>query len=182
MSTAPTIPEKEPAVSPYGKRWTRWIRPVSLALLLIVFDALGVYAFLIGAFLLLVYLPLSLKAKKYAACRRERLIRLAIYLAAVAVVLILIPVNGEISQERAERIIAAVESYHTANGEYPERLDQLVPQFIDAVPAKARISFADTGFRYFAGSPGSHTLTYVVMPPFGRRVYYFESKAWSYLD
>lgn len=180
MNPIPATSGDESAVSPYGTRWTKWIRPIGLSLLLIFLDALGVYAFLIGAFLILVYLPRSLTAKKYAACRKERLIRFAIYLAAVAVVLSLIPINKQVSQERAERIIAAVENYKAANGKYPDRLDQLAPQFIDEVPSKARVSFGDSGFRYSAGE--SHTLMYVAMPPFGRRIYNFETKSWGFID
>jgi hypothetical protein len=167
---------------PYGTRWTRWIRPISLSLLLILFDGLGVYALLIGAILILVYLPRSLWAKKYVACRKERLIRFAIYLSAVAVVLGLIPINRQIGEERAERIISAVENYYAAKGKYPDGLNQLAPQFIAEIPTKARVSFGDNGFRYHLGSEGRPTLMYVAMPPFGRRVYSFETKSWGVID
>lgn len=180
MNSAPVTLGNESAISPYGTRWTRWIRPIGLSLLLIAFDELGVFAFLIGAFLILVYLPRSFLAKKYAACRKERLIRFAVYLAAVGAVLSLIPINKHIAEERAERIIAAVENYKTANGKYPDHLNQLAPQFIAEIPTKARVTFGDTGFRYYAGS--SHTLIYVVMPPFGRRTYNFETKSWGFID
>ncbi len=182
MNSAPAAREDEVTVSPYGTRWTRWIRPIGLSLLLIFLDGLGVYAFLIGAVLILVYLPRSLLAKKFATCRKERLIRFAIYLLAVGVVLGLIPINKQIARERAERIIAAVENYKTANGKYPDRLDQLAPQFIAEIPAKARISFGDTGFRYHVGREERPTLMYVAMPPFGRRIYSFETKSWGGMD
>jgi len=180
MNPTPAVPENESAVSPYGTRWARWIRPAVLSLFLIFLDELGVFAFLIGAFLILVYLPRSLLARKYAACRKERLIRFAIYLAAVGVVFSLIQINKQIAKEHAERIIAAVENYKAANGKYPDRLDQLVPQFIAEIPAKARITFTDRGFRYLAGE--SHTLMYVAMPPFGRTTYNFETKSWGFID
>lgn len=189
MDATPATPRNEPAASPYGTRWTRWIRPAGLSLLLILLDELGVYAFLIGAILILVYLPRSLLARKYAACRKERLIRFAVYLAAVGVVLSLIPINRRVAEERAERIIAAVDNYKAANGKYPDRLDQLAPQFIAEIPAKARVTLTDSGFRYYAGSydagsavKESHTLMYVAMPPFGRRTYHFETKTWGFID
>jgi hypothetical protein len=182
MNPTSAAHDAEVTVSPYGTRWTKWIRPIGLSLLLILFDGLGVYAFLLGAILILVYLPRSLWAKKYAACRKERLIRFGIYLSAVGVVLCLIPINKEIGEERAERIIAAVESYKSANGKYPDGLDQLAPQFIAEVPTKARVSFGDNGFRYRAGSDGRPTLMYVALPPFGRRIYSFETKSWGFID
>lgn len=180
MNPTPAVPENESAASPYGTRWNRWIRPIVLSLLLILLDELGVFAFLIGAFLILVYLPRSLLARKYAACRKERLIRFAIYLSAIGVVLSLVTINKHIAKERAERIIVAVENYKAANGKYPDRLGQLVPQFIAEVPAKARVTFTDSGFRYLAGE--SPTLMYVSLPPFGRTTYNFETKSWDFID
>jgi hypothetical protein len=145
-------------------------------------DGLGVFAVLLGAILILVYLPRSLLAKKYAACRKERLIRFAIYLSALGLFFGLIPINKKIADERAERIIAAVENYKATTGKYPDRLDQLAPQFIAEIPAKARISFADIGFRYHAGNEGRPTLMYLAMPPFGRRIYSFATKSWGFID
>lgn len=182
MNCTPATPVNESPVSPYGTRWTRWIRPIGLSLLLIFLDELGVFALLIGAFLVLVYLPRSLLAKKYATCRKERLIRFAVYLAAVGVVLSLIPINRQVAEDRAQRIIAAAENYKTANGKYPDRLDQLAPQFIAEIPTKARVTFTDIGFRYLTGSEDSHLLMYVAMPPFGRRIYNFETKSWGFID
>ncbi len=182
MNPASSTLENEVAVSPYGTRWTRWIRPIGLSFLLIFLDGLGVFAVLLGAILILIYLPRSLLAKKYATCRKERLVRFSIYLSAVGVVLVLIPINKQIGEERAEKIIAAVESYKVANGKYPDRLDQLAPQFIAEIPAKARISFADIGFRYHAGNEGRPTLMYLAMPPFGRRIYSFATKSWGFID
>lgn len=182
MKPTPAMAGDEPAVSPYGTRWTRWIKPTGLSLLLIFFDELGVFALLMAVFLVLAYLPRSLLAKKYAACRKERLIRFTVYLAAVGMVLSMIPINRQIAADRAERIIAAAENYRAAHGKYPDHLDQLAPQFIAEIPTKARVTFTDSGFRYFAENEGSHQLMYVVMPPFGRRTYNFETKSWGFID
>jgi hypothetical protein len=180
MNVTPDLAEDESAVSPYGTRWTRWIRPTGLSLLMVLLDGLGLYAFLVGVFLIFVYLPRSLLARKYATCRKDRLIRFSLYLTAVGVVLSLIPINRQIAQDRAERIIAAVENYKAAEGRYPDRLDQLVPKFMAEVPAKARVAFTDSGFRYLAGD--GPMLMYVAMPPFGRRIYTFETRSWGFID
>lgn len=179
-ATAGKVPAGTPA-SPYGERWTRWIKPAVIALLLVVFDEQGVFAFLGGVFLILIYLPRSILAAKYRSCRKDRLIRLAIYLGAVVVVFGLRAFNTDLARERAERIIAAAESYKAANGRYPERLEQLVPRFIPEIPAKAKLTLLDNGFSYHAATD-NHTLMYVFMPPFGRRYYQFESKTWRDLD
>lgn len=183
MSPAPVISEDETSASPYGTKWTRWIRPIGLSLLLVLIDAPGIFTLLVGTFLILVYLPRSFLARRYAPCRKERLIRFGIYLAAVGVALSLIPINRQIGEERANRIITAVEAYKAANGTYPERLDQLVPRFISEIPDKARISYLDIGFRYYANTdPEAHKLLYLATPSFGRRTYSFETKSWGYMD
>jgi len=169
------------AASPYGSKWTRWVRPVVLALLLVAFDEQGVVAFLAGCFLALVYLPRSLFSKKFAACRRERLSRLGIYAAAVIAVFGLRVVTCRVARERADRIVAAVDAYKAARGSYPDRLDQLVPEFIPEIPAKARLTPMDRGFSYLSG-PSGHVLWYVETPPFGRPTYTFERGKWGTID
>jgi len=174
---------KDPAkpAKPYGSRPTRWIRPILLALLLVALDGQGIIALLLGVFLILVYLPRSLIARKFAGIRKERLIRLSIYLLAIAMVFGLRSFNTSLAKERADQIIAAADRFKAANGQYPERLDQLVPQFIPEIPARANLALWDSGFRYFS-TPERHMLMYVAMPPFDRRTYTFETRQWGRLD
>lgn len=166
---------------PYSTRPTRWIRPIVLALLLAALDEQGVIAFLVGVFLVLGYIPATFMRKKYVGYRKERMIRFGIYLSAVATALALVVFNRSLAEQRAHEVIVAVESYKASRGTYPDKLDQLVPEFIAEIPAKARSTLADSGFRYIAGQD-SHLLMYVAFPPFGRPVYTFESKRWGYLD
>ena len=169
-----------PASSTFKEGPARWIQPIVLSLLLVVFEEQGVLTFLIGLFLLFVYLPRSF-GERYKNCRRERLIRCAIYLSAVAMAFGLRIYNTSLANERAATVIAAVEVYKTKTGAYPERLEQLLPGFIPAIPSKAKLTLMDGGFRYFSTS-GRHTLSYVSFPPFGRRVYDFESGKWRDTD
>lgn len=166
---------------PYGTRPTRWIRPVLLALLLVAFDDAGAFAVLGGAYLLLFYLPLSLLRRKYRGHRRERFARLAIYAAAVASSLTLAAFNDRVAEERAARIVAAVEAYAAVHGRYPERLEELVPRFLPAIPAKAKYALLDRGFQYRT-SPGQHILMYTTMAPYGRRYFTFETGRWQTID
>jgi len=158
----------------------RWIKPIALSLLLIACDEQGVLSFLIGIFLLVVYLPKSF-GDHYKNCRRERLIRFAIYLSAVLMVCALRIYNTSLARFRADSVIAAVEAFKAKTGAYPERLDQLEPLFMAKVPEKAKMTFMDNGFRYSSRSD-YHTLSYVTFPPFGRRVYDFESRKWKRSD
>ena len=166
---------------PYGTRPTRWLRPILLSLLLVALDEQGLVAMLLAVFLILLYLPRTLFSAKYQKCRRERLIRLMIYLMSIFMVIALHYYNASLANKRAEQIIYAVEAFEVSNGKYPEILTDLVPTFIAEIPAKAKLTLLDRGFRYMKSSD-SHSLMYVVMPPFGRRIYHFESRQWSYLD
>jgi hypothetical protein len=167
--------------TPYGTRPTRWLRPILLSLLLVALDEQGLVAMLLAALLILIHLPRTLVAAKYRECRQERLIRWAIYLTAIFMVFALRYYNVSLAKERADQIIVAVEAFVVHHGKYPDKLTELVPQFIPEIPAKAKWTLLDSGFRYM-NALDSPSLMYVVMPPFGRRVYHFETRQWSDLD
>jgi hypothetical protein len=88
--------------------------------------------------------------------------------------------QGKIAMGNAARVIEACEQYREVNGAYPERLSELVPRFLSSVP-KAKYCFMWSEFGYYSGSPG-HLLLWCEFPPFGRRVYNFETGKWRYLD
>jgi hypothetical protein len=56
-----------------------------------------------------------------------------------------------------------------------------VPEFLPAVP-RAKYTLAYGEFTYWASSEKDHTLMYVALPPFGRRLYHFEQGVWTQLD
>lgn len=62
-------------------------------------------------------------------------------------------------QQHAARIMIALERYRAAKGEYPEKLEQLVPAFIEGMPGDP---YSDSGFVYKPGQDrkarGSYTL------------------------
>jgi hypothetical protein len=81
----------------------------------------------------------------------------------------------------AAQVIAACRAYEAQHGMLPDRLDQLVPEFLPAVP-RAKYTLAWGAFTYMKSSATSHTLMYVAFPPFGRQLYHFEDQRWSRLD
>lgn len=82
------------------------------------------------------------------------------------------------ARKGAQQIIAACEAYKRQTGRLPARLEQLVTAFLPKVPlAKYTLLYND--FWYISQSG---MLTYVVLPPFGRRVYDFSTARWNYLD
>jgi hypothetical protein len=84
------------------------------------------------------------------------------------------------ARDRAESLIVAVERFQAQHGRYPERLEEMVPELVAEIPRAKYVVIADR-FRYFK-SGSRHSLMYVEMPPFGRRIYTFEDRKWTTLD
>lgn len=88
--------------------------------------------------------------------------------------------NNQIAKSRAETLVDAIKAFNQKHQRYPEKLDELVPEYIDHVPtAKYTLFFAS--FFYLSGHE-FHSLFYVAMPPFGRPTYNFERDKWGYMD
>ena len=87
--------------------------------------------------------------------------------------------QGEIAMANAATVIQACEQYREANGAYPERLDDLVPRFLNSIP-RAKYCCSRSEFWYFG--PPAPVLDWYEVPPFGRRVYVFDTGRWRYVD
>jgi len=85
------------------------------------------------------------------------------------------------ARTRATRVIEASRVYKAKHGRLPERLQDLVPECLPSVP-RAKYAYLLGEFTYWASPGGTHTLVYVTMPPFSRRLYHFEEDRWSTLD
>lgn len=84
-----------------------------------------------------------------------------------------------IATANATRLIQACERYQQAMGDYPERLNDLVPRYLHSVPtAKYCIFYSAFGY---CGSP-PHMLFWWDCPPFGRRTYTFDTGQWRHQD
>ena len=83
-----------------------------------------------------------------------------------------------VAEANARRIIAACEAYHAANGLFPEKLDELVPQYLESVPL-AKYCLGSNRFYYYSATP---LLWWQVVPPYYRKIYNFQTRSWSYLD
>ena len=127
------------------------------------------------------YFPLrAIAARQDEARFNLRLSKAAISSVAGFAALGIIVYGNVIARERAEKLVVAVEQFYAKHGRYPERLEEIVPEFIPAIPRAKYVELADK-FRYSA-SGSRHSLTYTVMPPYGRRIYTFEDREWTTLD
>ncbi len=163
------------------------LKPVGLlpvlivAILLFVMDALiGNVVFLslvVGIFQVVVGLPLLLLQQEG---RLQRLRNIGIFLGALVMVVVMVNVNAYIAPVHARRIIEAIESYREATGVYPQKLDDLVPKFIDHVPY-AQYTIGGHFWYVFGGKAEPPMLWY---NPHGmdHRIYHFKTKDWGYLD
>jgi len=174
-------------------------RALFVLLVLFLLDGLVVG---LGAFTMLAVvlaIPLQLGFSIWRAFKRDRAQSLAhlaaagIYVASAVLVGGYIAANTRLAAKRALEVIAACRRYEATHGRLPDSLIELVPNTLPSVPrAKYMVMYGD--FQYSVvrspAFPGDttpreaplHVLRYTVVPPFGRRIYSFESDSWSYLD
>ena len=163
-----------------------FFKPASLlavligASLLFVMDALIVnvvfLSLVVGLFQVVVGLPLLYRKDG----RRQRLRNISIFLGVLVLVVVMVNVNAYITPLHADRLIKAVESYRAANGVYPQKLDDLVPKFIDHVPYAQYTSLGV--FWYARGGTKEPPMLWYNPHGMDHRTYYFETKDWHYLD
>lgn len=171
--------------------WRPVIRAVLVGFVLFALDAIGIgqgfWTVLVGFVAIVVHSVLAGLKISAGELRRGRLHLAAVGVYALTVVLVwtYILTDRSMASRRADALIAACHAYEAKYGRYPDRLEELVPGFVERVP-RARHVLAWGEFEYYV-SPGEgakrhHRLKYWVVPPFGRRLYFFEERRWSYVD
>lgn len=109
---------------------------------------------------------------------KRALLTIAIPALTLGLVLTNYALQSKIAEANAAKIISACEAFHAANGTYPKNLAELVPKYMRSVP-RAKYCLTFGAFLYFDGNP---MLFWYTVPPFGRKIYYFEERRWYYLD
>jgi len=157
-----------------------WLPLLLLCLDVFVFGQ-GMVGFITILVIVFYFLPkvlLSLRKDKEKA--KKYLKRLLTYAVMVAAIFGALHLNSKLAEHRASLVITALDKYQAKHQNYPDGLDQLVPEFLPRIP-KAKINLLYGNFSYIS-SDGSHTLLYIAYPPFYRRCYNLEEKKWSSLD
>jgi hypothetical protein len=98
----------------------------------------------------------------------------------LALVIAMVNVNARIAPLRAQRLADAIESYRAATGDYPQKLDDLVPKFIDHVP-RAQYTLGGEFF-YVRVTPTDEPVLMYNPHGMDHRIYDFKSKRWTHLD
>jgi len=159
-------------------------KTIIIASVVFVLDAYLFNQGVIAMVFLLLVAPLTLIraffAWKNTAVRKRRLAGAGIYFIMAVMVLGYIQVNNRRASSKADLLIAACEEYRAVHIVYPEALTDLVPDFIEKIP-KAKYAYATDQFHYVSRED-THLLWYVSFPPFGKKIYRFETKKWGFLD
>ena len=85
---------------------------------------------------------------------RIALVEIAIPAATLGLILCNTALQWQIAEANADRIIAACEQFHAANGSYPGSLEELVPRYLSSVP-RAKNCMMWGGFLYLSPYKGS---------------------------
>ena len=86
--------------------------------------------------------------------------------------------NG-VARHRADQLVAACEKYQTLEGKLPPSLEALVPKYLAGVPPLKPLAGTEA---WYSGEEAFPYLSYVELPPFGKRVYSFQRKSWESRD
>ena len=111
---------------------------------------------------------------------RRYALRGLIYLVTVAAIVGGHGLNLKMGAKNAEGIIAAAERYYQDNGQFPQDLDKLVPDYLDHIPQSA-IRLSANEYRYW-NEDGRYMLMWIKVPPFLRAIYDFNTREWTVID
>jgi hypothetical protein len=167
------------------KKSFRFKRIIAVALLLTVFDgficglpAFGLFlsatVFVASAIASIIFLFVDKGFSRLYA------VKSLIYLCAGTCIIGVFRLNTHIGDMNAGKIIHAVENYKADKGDYPVQLDSLVPEYMPKIPVCA-YRMLNNQYRY-TYTETSHYLMCANLPPYGRRLYYFDHKEWAYID
>lgn len=84
--------------------------------------------------------------------------------------------QGAAARARAEQVISACQQYRRDRGAYPDRLQALLPDYLQQLPS------AKWGKPFSYDSGQRHVLGWTEWEPFGRWYYVLEEERWGYLD
>ena len=159
-------------------------KTIITALILFFIDAFvmnqGAIAVISAMVIVLWLLPKSLMLKYKRESARIPLTKAAIYSIMVLLVFLANFANNKLAKHRAENLIIAIEKYHQQTGIYPEKLNNLVPEYISNIPhAKFTLMLNEFGYINYKDT---QALYYIELPPFGRPIYNFNRQSWGYID
>jgi len=135
----------------------------------------GIFSFLfISLAVIFFFIPqlLFTLVKRNKELAIERFIRTCIYIFVVIAVFFSVRLINDYASSNAKKLVKACNDYHVKYNKYPDKLEELVPEFLPYIP-KAKPIFMFNNFNYFSYKD-KHVVWYVVIPPYGRHFYNLE--------
>ncbi len=160
--------------------YSLWI-PLLLFFLDVFLFGQGIIALGTAAVVVFYFLPKALASLINKKDIKIKFRRLLIYTVLVVAILTVIKYDQRLAQRKAEMLINALEEYQAEYKRYPDKLVELVPDFLAKIP-RARISLLYSSKFSYTSTENNHILIYTILPPFGRKCYNLEEKNWFSLD
>ena len=152
---------------------------VALAGLLVLHDAIVDGSWLLAGLVCPLWLVVAFVRRMRSPAAPWGLARVLIPIVTGLVIVGNSALQRRVATTNAARLVEACERHREALGEYPARLADLVPRFMPAIP-RAKYCLMRGEYRYTA--PPTATLSWFDVPPFGRRVYRFDTGEWRSVD
>lgn len=139
------------------------------------------------AYLLVFYVILALPFRvahqffKNRKVTRNLFVKTCIYIVSATISLGFVKINNSIAMSNAKPVIEAIKQYKTVNGQYPNTLEELVPNFLSAIP-RAKFTLANNRFIYLEPTNSRSPSLMFIGAPFAVRIYSFETGKWSTVD
>lgn len=152
-----------------------------LAIDIVFFGApmLGTYA----AIALILWLaPRIFLAWRSPDLRRHRATVALLTLGTIAVDCSVYWIYENVAQKRVIDVAEALIRHKARTGAYPGQLQQLVPEYLAAVPAAKPGLIMLNRIWYLRETNGPTGLMYVSFPPYGRRIYDVDKREWTDID
>jgi len=89
--------------------------------------------------------------------------------------------DSRLARERVTSVAESLNAYKAKHGDYPDKLDSLVPEYFPEIPRALTLG-AGSRIRYLRGKDGSAELIYVSIPPFGRSRLRVDTGKWDFFD
>jgi hypothetical protein len=128
-------------------------RTILIAVCLYVFDGLVVGQGVLGVFVFLVaFLPGGIRIliavhRKDRALVRFHAARVGVYFLMAVAIVATIYVNNRIASRQADRVIAACRQYEIKYHRLPDKLQEVVPEFLPGIPrAKYTLLYGDLSY------------------------------------
>lgn len=120
----------------------------------------------------------AIKGNREVAVIRAQ--KVLVYLVMAVAIFISFNLNNRLAEQRAEVVIGAIDKFHDQRSHYPNSLQELVPEYLDAIP---RANFTLTGGRlHYLTFGDAPSLMYYSYWPFARRYYNLKSRKWFIID